>query len=150
MGGRPVGESRRVGMKVLVVEDDPNLRALWGAVFERAGRDATLVETEAAARDALMTRAYDLVLLDLCLGARDGIGVATFATYLNPMCKVVVVTGTALYSRRELFAMAPAVSAVLRKPVDIEDLVAVCDHVAGGGMQPPERILSSGTADFRS
>lgn len=136
-------------MKVLVVEDDPNLRALWGAVFERAGHEAWQVETEAAAREALMERAYDLVLLDLCLGTRDGISVANFATYLSPTCKVVIVTGTSLYTKRELFAMAPAVSAVLRKPVDIEDLMAVCEHVAGAGSSPPAHVLHSGTAEFR-
>ena len=71
-------------MKVLVVEDDPNLRALWGAVLQRAGHLPHLVETEAAARERLMTEPYDLVLLDLCLGQHDGLGVATFATYLSP------------------------------------------------------------------
>jgi DNA-binding NtrC family response regulator len=137
-------------MRVLVVEDDPNLRALWRAVFDRAGHETDQVETEPAARDALMSRAYDLVLLDLCLGKRDSVSVAQFATYLSPACKVVIVTGTSLYTRKELFAMAPAVSAVLRKPVDIEDLIAVCEHVAGLAALPRPERLASGGAEFRS
>ena len=137
-------------MKVLVVEDDPNLRALWGAVIERAGHVARQVETEPAARELLMAEPFDLVLLDLFLGESDGVAVANFATYLNPACKVVVITGTALYPKGELFAMAPSVWAVMRKPVDIEDIAALCSHVAGEGALPPPGTLASGGAEFRS
>lgn len=136
-------------MKVLVVEDDPNLRALWGAVIERSGHAAHLVETESAARDALMSKPFDLVLLDLYLGEKDGLSVAGFATYLNPACKVVVITGTSLYPKGELFAMAPSVWAVMRKPVDIEDIMALCTHVAEAGTLPPAALLASGGAEFR-
>jgi DNA-binding NtrC family response regulator len=137
-------------LKVLVVEDDPNLRALWGAVIEQAGHVARQVETEPRAREALMAEPFDLVLLDLYLGERDGLSVASFATYLNAACKVVVVTGSSAYPKGELFAMAPSVWAVMRKPVDIEDIAALCIHVAGEGALPPPGTLASGGAEFRS
>lgn len=136
-------------LKVLVVEDDPNLRALWGAVIERAGYMARLVETEPEAREMLITEPFDLVLLDLFLGENEGTSVANFATHLNPACKVVVITGTALYSKGELFSMAPSIWAVMRKPVDIEDIMAVCTHVANEGAMPPPDAISSGGAEFR-
>ncbi|MEM1431166.1 MAG: response regulator [Pseudomonadota bacterium] len=137
-------------MKVLVVEDDPNLRALWGAVIEQAGFEAHLVETEPAAREMLMARPFDLVLLDLFLGETDGTSVASFATHLNPSCQVVVITGTAVYGKRELYAMAPSIRGVMRKPVNIEDIMALCAHVAKEGTMPPPEALTSGGADFRS
>ena len=137
-------------MKVLVVEDDPNLLALWGAVIERAGHTARLVETEPDARGHLMAEPYDMVLLDLFLGETDGIAVAKLATHLNENCKVVVITGTSVYTRAKLFAMAPAIWAVIRKPVDIEDISALCDHIAGNGTLPPPEVLSSRGAAFRS
>ena len=147
-GTGPAGQGAQVN--VLVVEDDPNLRALWGAVIEGAGHRAVLVEDEPTARETLMSEPFDLVLLDLFLGERDGVSVASFATYLNPACKVVVITGTSLYARGELFAMAPSIWAVMRKPVDIEDIAALCAHVAGEGTLPPPGALSSGGAEFRS
>lgn len=136
-------------MKVLVVEDDPNLRALWGAVIEQAGYSARLVETEPAARQMLQNEPFDLVLLDLFLGESEGTAVASFATRLNEACKVVVITGTAVYSKADLFAMAPAIWAVMRKPVDIEDIMALCKHIADGGTMPPPQPLQSGGAEFR-
>lgn len=136
-------------MKVLVVEDDPNLRSLWGAVIAKAGHEAVTVETEADARARLADVPFDLVLLDLCLGDSDGVSIAGLAARLNPACRVVVVTGSALYTKGELFALAPSVWAVMRKPVDIEDIITLCDGLAGPGGPPPP-AFGSGGAEFRT
>ena len=138
-------------MKVLVVEDDPNLRALWAAVLERGGHAPRLEETEAAARVALQEEPFDLVLLDLYLGADQTIDVAGLARLLRPETRIVVVTGTTLYHEGELFDLAAQVAAVLRKPVDIEDLMAVCEHVGNGDVESalPPSILESATVEFR-
>lgn len=116
-------------MKILVVVDDPNLRSLWGRYFEEAGHEAFEVESEFHAISVLQAGAYDLVVLDLCPNRDHALGVTTFATYRNPACKVVVACGSSFYSRRQLFAMSPAVAAALRKPVNIEDLMETCDRV---------------------
>lgn len=136
-------------MKILVVEDDPNLGTLWGDVLERAGHSMQLVDTEPAALDYLQKKPFDLVVLDLCMNGSKALGVATLATYRNPRCKVVLVSGSAEYSRKALFAMSPAVAATLRKPVDIEDLVDVCEMVQRNERRPPVRSLESSGAEFR-
>ena len=115
-------------MRVLVVDDDPNLISLWCAVFEGHGHICTVAESVSDARKQLMADQFDLVLLDLYVGADTGLSVATLAGYSNPNCKVIVVTGSTLFPRGELFAMAPSIATVLRKPIDIEELVAVCEH----------------------
>lgn len=137
-------------MKVLVVEDDPNLRALWGAVFERVGHEARLEQSETAAQQALIEGTFDLVLLDLYLGSDRTIDVGGMAALLPPDTKIVVVTGTTAFSQGELFSVTPAVAAVLRKPVDIEDLVSVCEHVGAGEGSVPPAIRESATVELRS
>lgn len=136
-------------MKILVVEDDPNLRSLWGAVLENAGHETLQVATETSALTALQTKAFDLVVLDLCIQGRNALGVATLATYRNPSCKVVVVSGSAVFSQKKLFAMSPAVTAALRKPVDIEDLADVCALVSQKTRRPPRVEMGSATVEFR-
>ena len=116
-------------MDILIVEDDPNLGALWGAAFGALSHDVTTTGTAQAARKALMTRTFDLVLLDLYLGRDSGLSVAALATYTNPFCKMVVVTGAGEYAYERLVDLSPAIVSVLRKPVDIEHLLAVCDHI---------------------
>lgn len=136
-------------MKILVVEDDPNLRALWGAALERAGHETLQVATETSALTALQARGFDLVVLDLCMSGRNALGVATLANYRNPACKVVVISGSAVYSQKKLFAMSPAVAAALRKPVDIEDLLEVCEMVARNRRPPSIRAPAAATVEFR-
>lgn len=136
-------------MKVLVVEDDPNLSTLWAAVLEQQDHEATMVETQAGALSALRATGFDIVLLDLCLGGEDGLQVAEHATLNNPACKVIVITGSSLHDAEAVFDRDPSVWAMLRKPVDIEDLMALCDHLGAGGSAPPPAADFAGIAEFR-
>ncbi|WP_208347792.1 response regulator [Pseudaestuariivita rosea] len=115
-------------MKVLVVEDDAALSHLWCEVFEGAQHVCFEAASPEDARKTLMTTSFDLVVLDLYLGSDTGLSVATLATYKNPNCKVIVVTGSTVFPRGELFDMDPAIASVLRKPVDISELLAVGEH----------------------
>ncbi len=115
-------------MKVLVVEDDAALRELWLDVFARAGHHADGSANARRAREILLTRSYDVVVLDLHLGNESGLSVALLATYVNPDCRVVIITGSSLFAKGELFEMAPSVTTVLRKPVPINELLAVAEH----------------------
>ena len=117
-------------MRVLVVEDDAVLRGLWTEVFTEAGHDVAGVDNVGEARARLLARRYDVAVLDLHLGSDSGLTVATLAAYANPDCKVIMITGSSLFANGELFEMAPAVSTVLRKPVPIEELLAVSEHRA--------------------
>ncbi|WP_116133827.1 response regulator [Tropicimonas sp. IMCC34043] len=137
-------------MNILVVEDDPNLLGLWGRTLGREGHRTVLADTEAAALAALGDRRFDLVLLDLF--CRNGLasGVIGMAATRSPDCKVVVVCGTAGTCGTDLFALSPNVAAVLSKPVDIEDLLAVCEAVGRG--QRPLRVPTpeNWAIEFRS
>ncbi|MFV0361129.1 response regulator [Tropicimonas sp.] len=136
-------------MKILLVEDDPNLRALWGPIFEEAGHQTFQVATEGSALAALRTSDYDLVVLDLCVAGGDTLGVASYATCRNPDCRVVVVSGSAAHSRAMLSAAAPAVTTTLRKPVDIEDLEDACRIVTRTARRMPVTALIAASAEYR-
>jgi DNA-binding NarL/FixJ family response regulator len=86
-------------MKVLLVDDHPLVLSALQAVIQSIGGDTTVVgvETAEAARAALRDDAdFDLVLLDLALGERDGDGFELLdefrATY--PAVPVVVVSAS--------------------------------------------------------
>lgn len=137
-------------MNVLVVEDDPNLACLWEKFLVRAGHRVLAVDTQTAALASLQQSPQDIVILDLCINGKNALGVATLATYLNPRCKVVVVSGSAEHSRcGALFAMSPAVAATLRKPVDIEDLVDVCESIVRNDLRPPLAAFEESGIQFR-
>lgn len=129
-------------MDILIVEDDAMLGRLWTLAVERAGHDAVHVTSATAARKSLMVRPADLILLDLNLGSESGLSLATMASYVNPDCRVIVATGSQLFPHGELFAMDPSIAAVLRKPVDLGEMIAVVDHHAADLAQIPLRLAT--------
>ncbi len=123
-------------MKLLIVEDDPNLSLLWGSVFSGRGHEVVVSDNAAEARKILLNGSVDLILLDLYLGRDSGLSVAAMAAYSHPSCKVIVVTGSSAFAYGELFELSSNIASVLRKPVDIEHLVAVCDHLTADQAAP--------------
>lgn len=114
-------------MNVLIVEDDPNLRILWEDVFATSGHETTSVDSAALARSAVEDSQFDLIVLDYYLGDGDAGDVAKSMDGQTP---VLIVTGAAANRNGELFAVSQAVAGVLRKPVDIEDLIEVSEYLA--------------------
>ena len=117
-------------MRALIVEDDINLGRIWQTVLSGAGHGVTVIPEAEEARKLLLTRGFDIVVLDLMLGEESGLSVAALANYVNPDCRVIVVTGSSLFARGELFSMAPNICAVLRKPVGVYELMAVMEFEA--------------------
>jgi two-component system phosphate regulon response regulator PhoB len=62
----------KVAMKVLIVEDDPDMRELLKRLLERDGYEIASAENSAAALAATASFQPDLVLLDVVLGGEDG------------------------------------------------------------------------------
>ena len=131
-------------MRTLIVEDDALLGGIWHEVLVDAGHEAVVVDEAECARKLLLTHAFDAVVLDLMLGEDSGLSVAALANYANPDCCVVVVTGSALFARGELFGMAPNITSVLRKPVSIFELLAVIEYETGRGHRTGSRQRSYG------
>ena len=56
-------------LEILLVDDDDPLREMLSRSFEREGHRVTAVADGQAALDAAAARPYDIVLLDVALGA---------------------------------------------------------------------------------
>ena len=63
-------------VKLLLVDDDPELRELMGAYLTKQGFDVTTVANGREMDDVLQRRGIDLVLLDLMLPGEDGLSIA--------------------------------------------------------------------------
>src|ERR1700744_1220098 len=88
---------RRVGrreLRILIVEDDPSIRAASAAIAKQIGLDAEPVDSLSAARIAFRERPIDLVLLDVRLGAESGLALLDEISAQSPL-PVVVTTAFA-------------------------------------------------------
>jgi two-component system, NtrC family, response regulator HydG len=81
-----------VAGKVLVVDDQRNMRATTAIVLRQAGYLVAEAEDGASAIQRLSTETFDVVLTDLRMGAIDGMDVLRSALELAPSTQVIVMT----------------------------------------------------------
>jgi DNA-binding NtrC family response regulator len=113
--------------RVLIVDDDPQLRKLLNLVLRGAGHD---VHTAVDAREALdlcnSSATYDLVLSEIATSDMDGHELARWIAKNRAVCKVALMSsvGTAC-------AECPYGSGckIVRKPFAVKDVVAVVEQI---------------------
>jgi DNA-binding response OmpR family regulator len=110
--------------RILVVEDDTDLRRLFRTALAMAGYQVDEAADGIEALHAIENRAPDLVVLDLMLQSLDGLSVQQelAARAITRNIPVVIVTGSALDVGGE------NVACVLRKPVMADRLVHTVRH----------------------
>lgn len=124
--GRQSGRTR-----ILVVEDDPELREFLEYLLTSEGYAVTTAQDGQAAIDMLDAQRFDLVLSDVEMPFASGIEVLEAARSRAHACGVILMTGL---DDRALAARAPQARLVLRKPFTLEDLRRMLSFALG----PPE------------
>jgi DNA-binding response OmpR family regulator len=110
--------------RVLVVDDDPAIQQMFSALLKREGISIDVALDGEIALQCLRCREYDAVLLDLMLPRTNGFEVIRHLKCLSPdvLDRVIVVTAASQHTLQYLDA--DVVRKVLRKPFDINELVA--------------------------
>ncbi len=98
------------GSRVLVIDDEKNIRTTVSVCVEGTGCSATAVASGEAALDELQRRPYDLAFLDLRLGDEQGLELLPRLLAARPELQVVVITAYATFET--------AVDAIKRGAVD--------------------------------
>ena len=111
---------------ILVVDDEPTIRALVAKIVERSGFEADVARDGAEAISKLQTNRYSVVLVDLMMPVVDGYGVVDWIKQnLDPRPAIIVVSaGDSAALRRFDGAV---VHSIIRKPFDVDvlgDLIA--------------------------
>ena len=112
--------------RLLLVDDDPTTLTALAEVVGGAGAHTTRVSNVTAARQALDTEVFDLVLTDLYLGEHElGYEVAEAALAHRPAVPVVMLTGQPSF-RGAADALRSSVRELVVKPVDPDVLIEAC------------------------
>src|SRR5262245_35985793 len=83
------------GFRVLIVDDEKNIRTTLAVCVEEMGCVATAVGTAEGAVEALEREAYDIAFLDVRLGTTSGLDVLPRLLGARPDLAVVVITAYA-------------------------------------------------------
>jgi signal transduction histidine kinase/ActR/RegA family two-component response regulator len=111
---------------ILVAEDSDIIRSLISKLLARRGYRADLVCTGRQAVEAVQTKSYDLVLMDMQMPEMDGITAAsTIRALTGPErdVPIVALTANALSGQREL-CIAAGMNSFLTKPIQPDALYA--------------------------
>lgn len=109
--------------KVLIIDDDDDLRSNLREVLRRQGHQVeTASSGEAAIEKAAKTR-FDLVLVDLIMPGMNGLEVLGELKKISPKSKIIMMTAFATIDNA-VEAMKKGASDYLSKPFKIEDLDA--------------------------
>ncbi len=119
-----------VSKRVLIVDDDPEIRLMLGSVLRR--RELTVDEASDGreALDLLKRNPYAVVLLDLLMPNVDGFGVLHELGSAISTPVVLVITGADRSKLRDLDPQK--IHGIVKKPFDSEelaDLVGACAEI---------------------
>jgi CheY-like chemotaxis protein len=119
--------------RILLAEDDDNVRAFVARTLEFAGHEVMAVEDGGLAAEAVDAEAgrFDLLLSDIRMPVMDGIALALQVGASHPAITIVLMTGFA-DQRERAFGLEALVYDVLAKPFSLADLVHKVDDALAG------------------
>jgi two-component system OmpR family response regulator len=111
----------------LVVDDDPEIRELFGIILRRAGFVVDVADRGAVALQKIKILRPDLVTVDVAMPDMDGFAMIDRLRELPDSPPVVVVSGFVNRIESRPLLSQPVV-AYLAKPLRPEELVAACER----------------------
>jgi len=125
--------------RVLVVDDEPAIRALVAKIVERAGHPVVSARDGAEAIEKLESDEYAVVVLDLMMPNVDGYGLIDYIKASNRRRPAIIVisAGDSASLRR---LDGSVVHSILRKPFDIDVLG---DLITAAALSSEEEIANA-------
>ena len=117
--------------RILVVDDDADVRAAVRTILEDAGHEVVEAVDGAAGLRAYRDASFDLVLCDLFMPDVDGIELIRALRRQFPDAKVIAMSGGAFDGTLDLLDLAPYLGAAeaLAKPFSLDEFVRAVERV---------------------
>ncbi|MDD5018962.1 MAG: response regulator [Candidatus Omnitrophica bacterium] len=125
-------ETRKVGSRILVVDDELEGRETVAHFLNRKGFDAETASSGEECLEKFRLRPFDLVLLDVTMSGMDGLLTLKRIRNINPRAKVVMVTAL---QAQDIVDQATAMGACdyLIKPFNFSVLEAMLSSILCSG-----------------
>jgi two-component system NtrC family response regulator len=132
--------------RILILDDEANLRTILEATLVRAGYDAIAFSGFEEAKTLLDTEDLSAVLTDLQMPGKDGMGVLQYCRQYSPDLPVILVTAYGTVERAVSALKAGAFDFVV-KPFDPAELIRIlekaCQNRRFRRMEPALEIMSA-------
>lgn len=105
--------------KILVVDDEENIRYALDRWFQMSGFDVDTAENGVAAVEMCRATRYDVITMDLVMPKMDGPAAIGAIRQLNPDVPILVLSG---FTDRATDAPSLGVTKILAKPMMLSEL----------------------------
>lgn len=133
------------GKRVLVVEDDEDVRTIICLILSGAGYNVYEAADGLEALHALKKRRYDAVLTDYHMPKMDGLELLDLAQAMWPHTPVIVASSDRLLTERTGQNLLAPAYAVIAKPFDSGHLLETVKSATNGTSQTRRRPALSPT-----
>jgi PAS domain S-box-containing protein len=123
------------GLRVLVVDDEPDARELLAAILDRAGAEVRVAASADEALTALEPAPADVIVSDIGMPDTDGYAMIRAIRTRQIATPALALTAYARYEDRQQ-ALGAGFQAFVAKPVDPRELVRLVAALAGQGQTP--------------
>jgi CheY-like chemotaxis protein len=124
-----------VSRRVLVVDDEPDVREMLEAVLGGEGYQVTTVPDGETALAAARSTRFDLATMDLRMPGMSGREALAALREIDPQLPVLVISGYAT-PEEATACLALGAIAVVSKPFGVASLLERIDRALAGGVQP--------------
>jgi CheY-like chemotaxis protein len=116
-------------LRLLVVDDDPAVRATTARLLEAVGHSVDSVSHATTALAALAAEPFDLVIVDFAMPGMNGAELLQQARLVRPDLRALVISG---YSDTEALAATGVGAPILPKPFSSDQLLEAVGRAAAG------------------
>ena len=140
------GDSRLKGRRVLIADDELNIRKTIGDVLTRLGCACTLCKDGYEAINMVEQQDFDLVISDIKMPHRNGYEIFAAAHRRREEMPVILMTGFGYDPNHSIVRASRAgLSTVLFKPFKVEQLLEEVDKALGTAAAPVDQPQSEPT-----
>ncbi|MDD6051725.1 MAG: response regulator transcription factor [Clostridiales bacterium] len=129
--------------KILIAEDDAELRQLFAHVLNKNGYDVTGVDNGKKALDALTNDYYDMVISDIMMPVMDGYELVRSLREINKTIPVMMITAKEAYDDMRLGFLS-GTDDYMVKPVNVNEMVLRVGALLRRAQMVIERKLTIG------
>ena len=129
--------------KILIAEDDTELRLLFSHVLNKNGYDVTSVDNGKKALDALSNDYYDMVISDIMMPVMDGYELVRNIREMNRTIPVLMITAKDAYDDMRLGFLSGTDDHMI-KPINVNEMVLRVGALLRRAQMITERKLTIG------
>jgi len=113
-------------MKLLIIDDNKDITTMFSKYFIQKGHSCPVCNNGNNGLNMITTGEYDIVLLDLAMPEFSGTDIVGALNQSGKISKlnIVALTASSVSSDREEHLKKMGVKAVLKKPIDPDELLA--------------------------